>query len=123
MSLADWYLVIFALGAGVGIGLYWMIALVFHRLPVPENIDRKVLTDHVVAEFVTIGFLLAAGIAALIEFGPLAEVLMGLGIGTTIYALVQSPRTYPVGSPARVALYGSWPFVIAALVVLLVRVA
>lgn len=117
MSVSEWYVALFSLGAGAGIMAYWVIALVFGSLPVPR-LDLPGALAHVAAEMVTGALLVGGGLVALTSDAGWVEPTLGVGLGAMVYALIQSPGFYPDDRAPRLALHAAWLGVLPALVLL-----
>jgi hypothetical protein len=118
MPLARWYVILFALGTSASIASFWIFMLMGDRLS-GLIADRRVARAHVAAELTSAALLFAGGFARLSGDGRVSFALMGLGMGTLVYALIGSPAMYPNNPRMRAAFYVGWLFTLPALVLLL----
>lgn len=118
MSPGLWFATTFAIGAGAGIAIFWLGAMATGRAH--RFIEGR--TDgafHIAAELVTGALLIGGGIATIAAAETTSsKLLFGLGCGTLVYALSEAPGHYLRHGPRviAVALFATWPFLIAAIV-------
>lgn len=119
MDAGAWYVTAFVLGAGAAIFVYWTLALVFGRLPLPSS-DHGDPELHVLAESITAIALITAGLARLMTTAAWVGPVTGIGLGALVYALIGSPAFYPRNKEMRAAFAVGWVFTIPAIALLLV---
>lgn len=120
MSGADWYLALFCLGAGAGIGLFWLTPAGRAALREPGPAMRF----HVAAELVTATALLTAGVALIVDGDARwVPAVGGLSLGMLVYALVGSPGLWLARGDTRTTrlLMLTWLGAIPAVVLLILR--
>lgn len=122
MSLADLYVTVLVLGAGVGVAGFWTFALATDRVDALGDFGSS-RTNHIVAEYATAAVALAAGIARLADDGTTAAtVLTAVALGMIAYAVLQSTGYYRQKQPMLVwVLTGTGIAVIPAVVILVTR--
>ncbi len=118
MNAAMWYAALFAIGTGVVIAGFWIVALAIgtHQRLLAGRTDARA---HVAAEFVTAALLVAGGIATIARPAATSSALLyGLGGGALTYALVEAPAHYVRTGlkPVAWAAWSAWPFALAAFV-------
>jgi hypothetical protein len=119
VSLSDWYLAVFSLGAGVSMLGFWAWVVATRRAG-PMGEGRDDFGWHIAAEMLTGALLLAAGVALVVNADARASVILsGIGLGAVVYALVESAGHYRArGDRQMVAtVVIGWVFTVPAIVI------
>jgi hypothetical protein len=99
------YLVVLTLGSGLGILSFWGFTIATRRNPETRGTAMRF---HIGAEVLLAILLIVAGVALVVEVGPVQLALAGTALGALAYTAVNSPGYYlELGGPVIV-----WAFAV-----------